>query len=73
MTVEIRVPNLDCEGCASKLKKTLMKLKGIQSFFFFVYSKYDCLTKKKRLLNTDFGSVLIDSCFVSPILRMLLT
>ncbi|KAL0713886.1 hypothetical protein Bca4012_020864 [Brassica carinata] len=30
MTVEIRVPNLDCEGCASKLKKTLLKLKGVE-------------------------------------------
>lgn len=35
MTVEIRVPNLDCEGCASKLKKTLLKLKGIESFLSF--------------------------------------
>lgn len=26
--VEVRVPNLDCEGCASKLKKALFKLKG---------------------------------------------
>ncbi|CAN0902762.1 Heavy metal-associated isoprenylated plant protein 31 [Linum grandiflorum] len=25
--VEVRVPNLDCEGCASKLRKTLFKLK----------------------------------------------
>ncbi|KAG7945961.1 hypothetical protein I3843_14G013900 [Carya illinoinensis] len=25
--VEVRVPNLDCEGCASKLKKALFKLK----------------------------------------------
>ncbi|XP_041002855.1 heavy metal-associated isoprenylated plant protein 31 isoform X1 [Juglans microcarpa x Juglans regia] len=28
--VEIRVPNLDCEGCASKLKKALFKLKGVE-------------------------------------------
>ncbi|XP_054787649.1 heavy metal-associated isoprenylated plant protein 31-like [Prosopis cineraria] len=27
--IEIRVPNLDCEGCASKLKKALIKLKGV--------------------------------------------
>ncbi|CAL0333265.1 unnamed protein product [Lupinus luteus] len=27
--VEVRVPNLDCEGCASKLKKALFKLKGV--------------------------------------------
>ncbi|XP_022159535.1 heavy metal-associated isoprenylated plant protein 31 isoform X1 [Momordica charantia] len=27
--VEVRVPNLDCEGCASKLKKALLKLKGV--------------------------------------------
>lgn len=26
--IEVRVPNLDCEGCASKLKKALFKLKG---------------------------------------------
>lgn len=26
--VEIRVPNLDCEGCAAKLRKALFKLKG---------------------------------------------
>ncbi|GKB40368.1 THO complex subunit 5B [Tanacetum coccineum] len=26
--VEIRVPNLDCQGCASKLKKAIFKLKG---------------------------------------------
>ncbi|XP_057527315.1 heavy metal-associated isoprenylated plant protein 31 isoform X1 [Amaranthus tricolor] len=28
--VEILVPNLDCEGCASKLKKALNKLKGVE-------------------------------------------
>ncbi|MED6219404.1 Heavy metal-associated isoprenylated plant protein 31 [Stylosanthes scabra] len=27
--VEVRVPNLDCEGCASKLKRALYKLKGV--------------------------------------------
>lgn len=27
--VEVRVPNLDCEGCATKLKKALFKLKGM--------------------------------------------
>lgn len=26
--VEVRVPNLDCEGCAAKLRKALFKLKG---------------------------------------------
>lgn len=45
--LEVRVPNLDCEGCASKLKKALLKLKGTLypfilalvffSFFFFWY------------------------------------
>ncbi|XP_059669742.1 heavy metal-associated isoprenylated plant protein 31 [Cornus florida] len=28
--VEVRVPNLDCEGCASKLKKAIYKLKGVE-------------------------------------------
>ncbi|KAK9672629.1 hypothetical protein RND81_12G113400 [Saponaria officinalis] len=28
--VEVLVPNLDCEGCAAKLKKTLFKLKGVE-------------------------------------------
>ncbi|KAG6746489.1 hypothetical protein POTOM_051030 [Populus tomentosa] len=28
LMVEVRVPNLDCQGCASKLKKALLKLKG---------------------------------------------
>ncbi|KAL5744599.1 hypothetical protein ACOSQ2_027715 [Xanthoceras sorbifolium] len=28
--VEVRVPNLDCGGCASKLKKALFKLKGVE-------------------------------------------
>ncbi|CAI9302435.1 hypothetical protein Lser_V15G43826 [Lactuca serriola] len=28
--VEVRVPNLDCQGCASKLKKALFKLKGVE-------------------------------------------
>nr|XP_043618143.1 heavy metal-associated isoprenylated plant protein 31-like isoform X2 [Erigeron canadensis] len=28
--VEVRVPNLDCQGCASKLKKALLKLKGVE-------------------------------------------
>ncbi|KAM7494490.1 hypothetical protein LguiB_029099 [Lonicera macranthoides] len=28
--VEVRVPNLDCEGCAQKLKKALLKLKGAE-------------------------------------------
>ncbi|KAB8743221.1 hypothetical protein FH972_026496 [Carpinus fangiana] len=28
--VEVRVPNLDCEGCATKLKKALFKLKGVE-------------------------------------------
>ncbi|KAG8381330.1 hypothetical protein BUALT_Bualt06G0111200 [Buddleja alternifolia] len=27
--VEVRVPNLDCEGCAAKLRKALFKLKGV--------------------------------------------
>ncbi|KAJ6676110.1 HEAVY METAL-ASSOCIATED ISOPRENYLATED PLANT PROTEIN 31 [Salix viminalis] len=30
MMVEVRVPNLDCEGCASKIKKALLKLKGAE-------------------------------------------
>ncbi|KAB2596676.1 heavy metal-associated isoprenylated plant protein 26 [Pyrus ussuriensis x Pyrus communis] len=29
--VEVRVPNLDCEGCASKLKQALSKLKGVEA------------------------------------------
>ncbi|GMI99617.1 HEAVY METAL ASSOCIATED PROTEIN 29 [Hibiscus trionum] len=28
--LQVRVPNLDCEGCASKLKKALLKLKGVE-------------------------------------------
>nr|GEW52030.1 zinc finger, CCHC-type [Tanacetum cinerariifolium] len=28
--VEIRVPNLDCQGCASKLKKAIFKLKEVK-------------------------------------------
>ncbi|XP_038888453.1 heavy metal-associated isoprenylated plant protein 31 [Benincasa hispida] len=28
--VEVRVPNLDCEGCASKLRRALFKLKGVE-------------------------------------------
>ncbi|GMH08993.1 hypothetical protein Nepgr_010833 [Nepenthes gracilis] len=28
--VELRVVNLDCEGCAAKIKKTLYKLKGVE-------------------------------------------
>ncbi|KAJ7969966.1 Heavy metal-associated isoprenylated plant protein [Quillaja saponaria] len=28
--VEVRVPNLDCDGCAAKLKKALLKLKGAE-------------------------------------------
>ncbi|KAD2805490.1 hypothetical protein E3N88_38867 [Mikania micrantha] len=28
--VEVRVPNLDCHGCASKIKRTLFKLKGVE-------------------------------------------
>ncbi|GAB2227708.1 hypothetical protein Droror1_Dr00009535 [Drosera rotundifolia] len=28
--VEVRVPNLDCEGCANRLKKALHKLKGVE-------------------------------------------
>ncbi|GAB2294034.1 Heavy metal-associated isoprenylated plant protein 31, variant 2 [Dionaea muscipula] len=28
--VEVRVPNLDCQGCATKLKKALHKLKGVE-------------------------------------------
>ncbi|KAF5732356.1 heavy metal-associated isoprenylated plant protein 26 [Tripterygium wilfordii] len=28
--VEVRVPNLDCEGCAVKLKKAIYKLKGVE-------------------------------------------
>ncbi|XP_015579879.1 heavy metal-associated isoprenylated plant protein 31 isoform X1 [Ricinus communis] len=30
MMIEVRVPNLDCLGCASKLKKALLKLKGAE-------------------------------------------
>ncbi|KAI3432074.1 HMA domain-containing protein [Psidium guajava] len=30
MMVEVRVPNLDCEGCAAKLKRALFKLKGVE-------------------------------------------
>lgn len=39
LMVEVRVPNLDCEGCASKCKRALFKLKG-NPFFSF------CLKKK---------------------------
>jgi len=40
--IEVRVPNLDCEGCASKLKKALFKLKGTfciisNSVFYFYF------------------------------------
>ncbi|XP_010273077.1 PREDICTED: copper transport protein ATX1 [Nelumbo nucifera] len=28
--VEVRVPNLDCEGCAAKIKKAIYKLKGVE-------------------------------------------
>ncbi|XP_022734621.1 heavy metal-associated isoprenylated plant protein 31-like [Durio zibethinus] len=28
--LEVRVPNLDCQGCASRLKKALFKLKGVE-------------------------------------------
>lgn len=35
MMVEVRVPNLDCEGCASKLKKALFKLKGAMQALSF--------------------------------------
>ncbi|KAL2540156.1 Heavy metal transport/detoxification superfamily protein [Abeliophyllum distichum] len=28
--MEISVPNLDCEGCASKLRKALFELKGVK-------------------------------------------
>ncbi|GMP70235.1 hypothetical protein CsSME_00029173 [Camellia sinensis var. sinensis] len=28
--VEVRVPNLDCEGCAAKLRKSISKLKGVE-------------------------------------------
>ncbi|RXH95064.1 hypothetical protein DVH24_024748 [Malus domestica] len=28
--VEVRVPNLECEGCASKLKQAVSKLKGVE-------------------------------------------
>ncbi|CAK9169493.1 unnamed protein product [Ilex paraguariensis] len=28
--VEVRVPNLDCEGCAAKLRRALVKLKGVE-------------------------------------------
>ncbi|XP_077240232.1 heavy metal transport/detoxification superfamily protein [Tasmannia lanceolata] len=28
--VEVRVHNLDCEGCASKIQKALFKLKGVE-------------------------------------------
>ncbi|XP_042044902.1 heavy metal-associated isoprenylated plant protein 31-like [Salvia splendens] len=27
--LEVRVPNLDCEGCASKVRRALLKLKGV--------------------------------------------
>ncbi|KAK4770297.1 hypothetical protein SAY87_030829 [Trapa incisa] len=30
MMVEVRVLNLDCQGCATKLKKALFKLKGVE-------------------------------------------
>ncbi|XP_027103796.1 heavy metal-associated isoprenylated plant protein 31 [Coffea arabica] len=28
--VEVRVPNLDCEGCAAKTRKAIFKLKGVE-------------------------------------------
>ncbi|KAJ0753197.1 putative heavy metal-associated domain, HMA, heavy metal-associated domain superfamily [Helianthus annuus] len=37
--VELRVPNLDCHGCASKLKKALFKLKGMLFFFPLICRK----------------------------------
>ncbi|KAK9144964.1 hypothetical protein Sjap_004867 [Stephania japonica] len=30
MAVEVRVSNLDCQGCATNIKKALFKLKGVE-------------------------------------------
>lgn len=38
--VEVRVPNLDCEGCATKLKKALFKLKG--TFSVLLSNREEC-------------------------------
>lgn len=37
--VEVRVPNLDCEGCASKLKKALFKLKGTYIYIYILVAR----------------------------------
>lgn len=33
--VEVRVPNLDCDGCAAKIRKALFKIKGKTEHHFF--------------------------------------
>ena len=48
--VEVRVPNLDCEGCASKLKKALFKLKGkfCSSYLDIPFFNFDFLPAMGR-------------------------
>jgi hypothetical protein len=47
--VEVRVPNLDCEGCASKLKKALFKLKG--TFCIIIYLFIFSIKKLSLLIS----------------------
>lgn len=51
--VEVRVPNLDCEGCASKLKRALLKLKGM-----YIHDTYTWAGSKKLTFQMEI-SVLV--------------
>lgn len=57
--VEVRVPNLDCEGCASKLKKALFKLKGTvcigNSILFSFFAQKNNIVPDKFLVVMNDG------------------
>lgn len=60
------MPNLDCEGCASKLKKALFKLKGIvciSNFICFVflsiYNKKLLVVLKEHFFGEDMSMLVV--------------
>jgi hypothetical protein len=55
LQMEVRVQNLDCEGCATKLKKALFKLK---SMFCILIYLLNCTTYKEVFFFFFFSFIL---------------
>ncbi|KAL5994435.1 Heavy metal-associated isoprenylated plant protein 31 [Asimina triloba] len=54
--IQVRVPNLDCEGCATKIRKALFKLQGVDDIDIDMEAQKVTLTghavEEKKVIKT---------------------